>query len=413
MKKIIKTVIVASLVLTTSCNRNTQVEQTGLLKIRLVPEEIDTIHLDSLVRNVKYVALETGTDCLIEKHDHIQIVADKIFVASNSGMQQAIFVFDMQGRFLFKIDAHGRGPGQYLHVSSFIVNSLEEQVIVFDQIRASVYDFNGDFVKSHFFTDIHPGKNTVLFFGHYYSYALDFLAQTRTNPDPDILFNTIAIFDSTFSLISHTFPRRNQFIQSTYLHDDKNMLIKGKESLYIFDHYFGIINEVIGNDLIPRYQLDYGEHGVSENEMVQILNQKSGSDYLSHFRTNNLCLPASTRIHVAGNYFIIVSTIGSKVYSFIYDRVSGKSALINVRGSICQIAPSLRLISSDGKTLFSAVAASDVVNKRKICDGPTIADNSPFRISGLNGIDLIEPDDNAIIVLFELRDDLNDWLVDR
>jgi hypothetical protein len=227
-----------------------------------VPADIDAISLDSLARNVKYIELETGPNCLIEKYDDIQIVADKIFVSSNSGMQQAIFVFDMQGSFLFKIDDHGRGPGEYLHVSSFIVNSLEKQIIIFDQIRASVYDFNGDFVKSHLFTNIHPGSNTVLFSGHYYSYALDFEAQIRTNPDPDIMFNTIAIFDSTFSLISHSFPRRNQLIQSMYLHDDKKILIEGKESLYLFDHYSGVINEVNGYDIIPRYQLDYGEHGV-------------------------------------------------------------------------------------------------------------------------------------------------------
>jgi hypothetical protein len=147
--------------------------------------------------------------------------------------------------------------------------------------------------------------------------------------------------------------------------------------------------------------------------MVQILNQKSGSDYFAHFRTNNLCHPASTRIHVAGDYFIIVSTIGSKVYSFICDRVSGKSFLINVRGSICQIAPSLHLISSDGNALFSAITASEVVNKRKICDGRAVEDTSPFRISGLSRFESIDPDDNAILVLFELRDDLNFWQVDR
>jgi formylglycine-generating enzyme len=407
MRKVIEIVLVASLVLiTSSCFRNKQVNQTELITIKLVPTEAETIPLDSLVRNVKYVALETGPNCLIEKYDDIQIVADKIFISSNSGVQQAIFVFDMQGSFLFKIDAHGRGPGEYLHVSSFIVNGLEEQIIVFDQIRASVYDFNGDFVKSHLFTNIHPGGNTVLFSEKYYSYALDFDAQARTSSDPDMKFNTIAIFDSSFSLISHSFNRRNQLIQSMYLHDDKNILIKGSESLYLFDHYSGVLNEVKDFDFIPRYQLDYGEHAISEMELVQVLN--SGSDYYSHLRTNNLCHPSSTKIHEAGDYFIIISTIGSRVYSFIGERVAGGSFLIGESGSFCRLAPSLHLISSDGNTLFGAITASEIVNKRKNCEGQPVELTGPFRMSGLRSIEAIEPEDNAVIVLFELRNDLTD-----
>lgn len=406
MRKVIEIVIVTSLVLITSCYRNEQVDQTELISVKLVPSHINTIPLDSLVRNVKYVALETGPNCLIEKYDDIQIVADKIFISSNSGMQQAIFVFDMQGSFLFKIDAHGRGPGEYLHVSSFIVDGLEEQIIVFDQIRASVYDFNGDFVKSHLFTNIHPGSNTVLFSGKYYTYALNFDAQARTYSDPDMKFNTIAIFDSAWSLISHSFPRSNQLIQSMYLHDDKNTLIKGRESLYLFDHYSGVLNEVKDLDFIPRYQLDYGEHAISEMELVQILN--SGGDYYSHLITNNLSFPSSTKVLVTDDYFIITSTIGSRVYSFIGERVAGGSFLMGEYGSFCRLAPSLHLISSDGNTLFGAITASEIVNKRRMCDGRPVEETGPFGMSGLKTIDSIEPEDNAVIVLFDLRNDLID-----
>ena len=73
--------------------------------------------LSSFVENIKIVPLETKDECLISQIDKIRIFKDEIYILDK--MNNAVFIYGIDGkhhRTLFKV---GNGPGEYLQLMDF------------------------------------------------------------------------------------------------------------------------------------------------------------------------------------------------------------------------------------------------------------------------------------------------------
>ena len=96
--------------------------------------DIDSVKTDTLKTNfVHYIPLETTKDCLIGWANKVLIKNDRIYVADfNQAM--ALFIFDMKGNFLFKIDKRGQGPGEYVNFKDFDIQTNGD-IYIFDHYR--------------------------------------------------------------------------------------------------------------------------------------------------------------------------------------------------------------------------------------------------------------------------------------
>ena len=72
--------------------------------------------------HIKYIPLETSNECLIGYVNKIMIRNNLIYVA-DFNQAKALFIFDIDGKFIFKIDRKGRGPGEYISFHDFDVQS--------------------------------------------------------------------------------------------------------------------------------------------------------------------------------------------------------------------------------------------------------------------------------------------------
>jgi len=136
---------IASILLTCCSKKEQQVEM-------LVPEYhiknhvfIDSIKSEDLIDNFEYIALETTEDCLIGEVDDLQIADEKLYVVS----QRRVLVFDFDGKFVFKIDQIGRGPGEYQRIDNISIDNGELFLYDNTQYRVLCYDSNNG---SHLFT---------------------------------------------------------------------------------------------------------------------------------------------------------------------------------------------------------------------------------------------------------------------
>jgi hypothetical protein len=85
--------------------------------------DMDSVKRDSLkLSHIRYVPLETSDECLIGDADKTLIRNNKIYVADFSSAM-ALFVFDMNGKFLFKIARRGQGPGEYTSFRDFDIQT--------------------------------------------------------------------------------------------------------------------------------------------------------------------------------------------------------------------------------------------------------------------------------------------------
>jgi hypothetical protein len=119
-------------------------EKIGAYKVDLKswPKEADT--LDNLVSKIRVIALETRPECLIgtikglyQNDQGFYLLTDKI----------QIMHFDLTGRFIWKIDKKGKGPGEYQYIFDFALD--DKGLILLDSSGKKLlfYDLNGQFIK--------------------------------------------------------------------------------------------------------------------------------------------------------------------------------------------------------------------------------------------------------------------------
>jgi hypothetical protein len=109
---------------------------------------IDSVKLDALkFSHIQYIQLETTDECLIGRTVKVLIKDSKIYVADfNKAM--ALFVFDMNGKFLFKIARRGQGPGDYVSFFDFDIQSNGD-IYMFDQHtkKILIYNQTGEYLR--------------------------------------------------------------------------------------------------------------------------------------------------------------------------------------------------------------------------------------------------------------------------
>ena len=107
----------------------------------------DTPDLDSIVRNHKFTRLETSEECLVGEVYKLSCRNKKYYILDRH-LQKALFVFDEEGKFRNRIGRRGRGPGEFIEPTDFIVS--DSSVTVFDMFghKLLYYNPDGTFIRS-------------------------------------------------------------------------------------------------------------------------------------------------------------------------------------------------------------------------------------------------------------------------
>lgn len=106
-----------------------------------------TPDLDSIVRNHKFTRLETSEECLVGEVYKLSCRNKKYYILDRH-LQKALFVFDEEGKFRNRIGRRGRGPGEFIEPTDFIVS--DSSVTVFDMFghKLLYYNPDGTFIRS-------------------------------------------------------------------------------------------------------------------------------------------------------------------------------------------------------------------------------------------------------------------------
>lgn len=101
---------------------------------------------DYFYRLKEVVPLETTDSSVMGDIMKVISVKDRIFVAPWNG--KSIFIFDRKGKYLSRIDKEGRGPGEYLKISDFMVTEQPKEILVYAQEgKLNFYDWQGNFLR--------------------------------------------------------------------------------------------------------------------------------------------------------------------------------------------------------------------------------------------------------------------------
>jgi len=100
-------------------------------------------------KSCKTIILETNSECFIGNITDIQAFDEKIFI-HDKAIAKSLFVFDMEGKFICRIGKFGRGPGEYLSIEDFTINTENNEIYVLDskQDKLHKYSVSGAFISS-------------------------------------------------------------------------------------------------------------------------------------------------------------------------------------------------------------------------------------------------------------------------
>lgn len=120
---------------------------TGVETI-IVPERPTPYDFYSLIDTIRYIKLETWSDCPIGSVDKILTDASQMFILDKKN--RAVYRFSESGKYLGRVGAYGYGAGEYQGVQDIALNTKAQTITLLDTRSAAllVYDYEGRFVKS-------------------------------------------------------------------------------------------------------------------------------------------------------------------------------------------------------------------------------------------------------------------------
>lgn len=131
---------------------------------------LDEIEKEDLLDNVNYIFLDEKF--LIGSVSRILFFNNKILIHDKIG--ERIVAFDMAGGYLFHINNKGKGPLEYLKISDFTIDKLNNEIIIYDDRSHKIIRYSIDKdkyikeIKVEFYpTAIAWNDNSIYFYNPY------------------------------------------------------------------------------------------------------------------------------------------------------------------------------------------------------------------------------------------------------
>ncbi len=108
------------MLLLSGCRPDSKIAAPEIIRADLDAQAVDANELN-LFDDCEIIQLETLPDALIGEITKIEVCGNLIYAMDHS-TSGIVFVFDRQGRFIGKIDRAGRGPNEYIQLTSFFID---------------------------------------------------------------------------------------------------------------------------------------------------------------------------------------------------------------------------------------------------------------------------------------------------
>ena len=131
-----------------SCNQNSE-NDTNIILIDANKKYPELELKLSDLADILYIPLENNEIIFgYPSAGHMLFVYDnKIFIGDQISSDPKLLVYDLNGKHIGTFGSYGRGPGEYLSIRSFVVDSLTNEVTLYDreQKKFIVYGLDGKF----------------------------------------------------------------------------------------------------------------------------------------------------------------------------------------------------------------------------------------------------------------------------
>lgn len=238
-----------------------------------------------VIKNRKFIPLEFHEDVIIGKIRKVLIQDQRIYVFDQL-ISKALFVFDIEGKFLFRVSKRGKGPGEYLFLSDF---DLDEQGNIYLMNGGGLgfeimkFDHSGKFISKRqnnlFFATAfaHPDKENLAAFTRY--------SKNRELRSAELEYQVL--YTDTEDITGQYIPDL-KFVDSELAIELPLHFYKSSPGNYLYASIFDYDIYQVGTEgLLKKYAFDFGRRELPENVDAkrEIVKSIKGSDkYVWHFK---------------------------------------------------------------------------------------------------------------------------------
>lgn len=104
--------------------------------------KLEITHFKDLIDSCYFIKLETNRDCLIKDIGKIIFYNGKYYI--NDALYNNLFVFDKNGVFIDKIGQRGNGPGEYIDISDFLVDTVRNKILLLSVEKKCIHEYDLD-----------------------------------------------------------------------------------------------------------------------------------------------------------------------------------------------------------------------------------------------------------------------------
>lgn len=109
------------------------------------PVEVEPYILGGYFAEIEPIALETKAESQIGRITKFVVAKGRIFVLDYD--QKTLFMFDLNGKYLNKINKVGKGPGEFHVLGDFWINENENIIDILVRRKIIRYNFEGTFIN--------------------------------------------------------------------------------------------------------------------------------------------------------------------------------------------------------------------------------------------------------------------------
>lgn len=247
-----------------SCNKPVPLNNyDSKTQITIRVPDIKCVHSDSIIKEVKFVALEVNDTCLIKRAQDIKLNDSLIFINDD---RYRLLVFDLSGKFLHQIGNRGNGPEEYLEIKDFLINKDTIEILDFQKIE--YYSLNGKHLqRKRFSLSKEKGEYNPRFFtklaNHGYCFWEKRLGVIRNkNKVPYYMYQV----DSNFQIVQQHFPAIHRVSTNLrkFVSYNHHTII---DPIFADPHIYQL--DSIGQ-ISVRYLLDFGEKGILPEDLLDL-----------------------------------------------------------------------------------------------------------------------------------------------
>lgn len=361
-------VIFYVLIVISSCARSIPARDSGRIGIPVYlmsKSESDPVVFDDIFESVSIVRMDTAE--MVGRIGRICVVDDRIFIADYS--TSSIVVFDTTGRYVSKINRKGRGPEEYVSLSTFDVNRKTGDISVLDVNSRKVVRYSS---KHIFRTEVTlanldgkeqiPRDMAVLDNGDYVFYTPDFMKKAKNGIWQ---IDSSGIFKYDIYTMSNSYKFNPGLLDVYFSHYRDSVVLAGSDEYDNVYHIgcdswevpYGFLMDME----IPEY-LRKREEGITGLDM-DVVKEKYYFKPM-YFETDEMV-------------FSLISNVKKTAFVF-YDKKSGKTSQYNYGDAIQKEMhyPFPTMIQAcDGSSLYMFLL-DEIPGKSQFLEG--IKDDTPI-----------------------------------